>query len=114
DGAIRLQEQWSNIFPDIEVEIGIYSDYATFTNLLATRTSEARIAHHTMAPNAAVEVRTYYHTDGGRNYSSYSTEWSDAMADQILQEPDFETRKDLVYQWEERYLDEGPPHIPIF
>ena len=67
-----------------------------------------------MAPNAAVEIRTYYHTDGGRNYSQYSTEWSDELADRILAENDFETRKALVYEWEERYIAEGAPHILLF
>src|SRR5690606_25123224 len=50
--AVRLQEQWRNVLPGIEVDVTVYSDYATFTNLLATRTSQARVAHHTMAPNA--------------------------------------------------------------
>ena len=113
DTAVRLQEQWRKVLPGIEVDVTVYSDYATFTNLLATRTSQARVAHHTMAPNAAVEVRTYYHTDGSRNYSQYSTPWADELADKILHEGDFETRKGLVRDFEDRYIDEGAPHIPL-
>jgi len=113
DMAVRLQEQWKKIFPQMALTLVPITDYASFTNVLATREFEARLHGHTAVPDAAIEARTYYHTDGGRNYQSFSEPWADEAIDKMLRVLSFEERKEAIRPFEERYLEEGLGMMPL-
>jgi len=113
DSSVRLKENWSKAFPKMVVTVSSISDYAQATSALNGRTFEIRSWNHTSVPDAAIDAVTYYHTQGGRNYQSYSTPWADEMLDKLLLATTLEERTSLVRSFEKRYLDEGPPLIPI-
>jgi ABC-type transport system substrate-binding protein len=113
DSSVRLKEMWSKAFPKMDVTVSANSDYAQFTNLLNSRTYEARSYNHTSVPDAAIDAYTYYHTKGGRNYQSYSKPWADEMMDKLLIATTLEERKSIVQAFEKRYIAEGPPLLQI-
>ena len=113
DSSVRLQENWKKAFPKMEVGVSSISDYAQATSALNSRTFEIRSWNHTSVPDAAIDAVTYYHTKGGRNYQSYSKPWADELLDKLLLAITLEERKSLVQTFEKRYLQEGPPLIPI-
>ncbi|MPZ99944.1 MAG: hypothetical protein GEU80_11550 [Dehalococcoidia bacterium] len=113
DAAIRQKEHWANIFPKMVMEITPVTDYASFTNLLNSREFEARTYHHTMVPNAVADARTYYHSQGGRNYQSFERPWADEILDEVLVENELEARTELFHQFADRYIEEGPPLLQL-
>ncbi|MGE3960090.1 MAG: ABC transporter substrate-binding protein [Dehalococcoidia bacterium] len=113
DAAIRQKEHWAQVFPKMAMEISPVTDYASFTNLLNSREFEARTYHHTMVPNAVADARTYYHSQGGRNYQSFERPWADEILDKVLEENDLEARTALFHEFEDRYIEEGPPLLQL-
>ena len=113
DAAIRQKEHWAQIFPQMNMEITPVTDYASFTNLLNTREFESRTYHHTMVPNAVADARTYYHSKGGRNYQSFEQPWADEILDKVLITNDVEERTALFHEFEDRYIEYGPPLLQL-
>ena len=113
DAAIRQKEHWANVFPKMQMEISPVTDYASFTNLLNSREFEARTYHHTMVPNAVADARTYYHSQGGRNYQSWERPWADEILDKVLVTNDLEERTKLFHEFEDRYIAEGPALLQL-
>jgi len=113
DSSVRLKDMWGKVFPKINVTVSSIADYAQATNALNSRTFDIRSWNHTSVPDAAIDAVTYYHTKGGRNYQSYSKPWADELLDKLLLATTLEERKSLVQTFEKRYLDEGPPLLPI-
>ena len=113
DAAIRQKEHWAQIFPEMVMEITPVTDYASYTNLLNTREFESRTYHHTMVPNAVADARTYYHSQGGRNYQSFEQPWADEILDKVLITNDVEARTALFHEFEDRYIEHGPPLLQL-
>jgi len=114
DLAVRQKDHWAGIFPKMDMEITPVTDYASFTNLLNTREFEARTYHHTMVPNATIDARTYYHSQGGRNYQSFEKDWAEEVLDKILTVQDVQERTELLRPFQLRYIKEGPPLLQLF
>jgi ABC-type transport system substrate-binding protein len=113
DSSVRLKDNWSKVFPKMDVTVSANSDYAQFTNNLNSRTFEARSYNHTSVPDAAIDAYTYYHTKGGRNYQSYSKPWADEAMDKLILATTVEERKSIVQAFEKRYIAEGPPLLQL-
>jgi len=113
DTAVRQKEHWARIFPEMVMDITPVTDYASFTNLLNSREFESRTYHHTMVPNAVADARTYYHSQGGRNYQSWERPWADEIMDKVLVTYDLAERTALFHEFEDRYIAEGPALLQL-
>ena len=113
DTAVRQKEHWAQIFPEMVMEITPVTDYASFTNLLNSREFESRTYHHTMVPNAVADARTYYHSQGGRNYQSWERPWADEILDKVLITYDLAERTELFHEFEDRYIEQGPALLQL-
>ena len=113
DSNVRIKDQLNQIWPKIGITIQAVTDYAQFTNFLNSRTFQARVYNHTSVPDAAIDAVTYYRTDGGRNYQSYSRPWADDLLNKLTVAQTLPDRKALVQQFEKQYVAEGPPLLQL-
>jgi peptide/nickel transport system substrate-binding protein len=113
DSNVRVKDQFSKIWPRMEVTLGPAPDYASFTNVLNNKDYEARVYNHTSVPDGAIDAVTYYHTKGGRNYQGYSQPWADEILDKLVLAQTIQDRKAILRPFLERYVKEGPPLILI-
>jgi ABC-type transport system substrate-binding protein len=108
DSNVRVKDQFNKIWPKMEITLGPAPDYASFTNVLNNKDYEARVYNHTSVPDAAIDVRTYWHTKGGRNYQGYSQPWADELLDKLVVAQTLQERKDIVRAVQTRIQKEGP------
>lgn len=111
--AVRLQEQWSRIFPGMSIEFQQLPDFATYTNVKATREFDGTNYNFASVPDIALDAMTYYHSTGTRNYASYNEPWADDLIEKGFQSMDSEERRELFGQFMQRYVEEGGPTIAL-
>ena len=111
DSNVRVKDMLNKVWPKLEIALGPAPDYASFTNVLNNKDYEARVYNHTSVPDAAIDVRTYWHTKGGRNYQGYSEPWADELLDKLVVAQTLQERKDIVKQVQTRIQKEGPALI---
>ncbi len=113
DNNVRVLDMLKKNFPKIEVKLKSLADYASATNVLNNKEFEARTWNHTSVADAAIDVRTYYYTTGGRNYQGYSEKWADEIMDKMLLAQTLQERKSLLREFATRYMKEGQSLIQL-
>lgn len=114
DTAVRQLDHWNTIFPEAEIELLAHAESAPFVNLQVSRTYDTRMWQYASVPDAALEVRTYFHSQGGRNYEGYSDPQTDEAIDNMIRALSREERIEAIRPFERRMLTEGTPLIPLF
>lgn len=107
DNNVRVLDMLKKNFPKLEVKLKSLADYASATNVLNNKEFEARTWNHTSVADAAIDVRTYYYTTGGRNYQGYSQKWADEIMDKMMLAQTLQERKELMQTFVKRYMSEG-------
>ncbi|MFN8638988.1 MAG: ABC transporter substrate-binding protein [Dehalococcoidia bacterium] len=113
DTATRQKDQWSKIWPKMDMQLTQISDFGSFTNLLNSKEFEARTYNHTMVPDAALDARTYYLSNGSRNYQSFSQPWADEAINKMFAAQTMQERKEIIRPFQLRYIQEGPPLLQL-
>lgn len=114
ENAVRLKDQWSKIWPKMEMTIVPVADFGAFTALLTNKEYEARTYHHTMVPDAALDARLYYHSKGSRNYQLFESPAADAALDKMLEATTLEARKQAIRQFQLDYIETGGPLLQLY
>lgn len=114
DMAIRAQDFWKRNIPEMQVELQPHATSAPFVERQVGRTYEGRTWQYASVPDAALEVRTYFHSEGGRNYEGYSDPAADIAIDKMIQAQTLEERADAIRPFEDKVLNEGTPLLPLF
>ncbi|MGI8552214.1 MAG: ABC transporter substrate-binding protein [Dehalococcoidia bacterium] len=114
DNGVRIKDQFSKIFPQMGVELVTVPDYAAFTKLQVNKDFDMTCYNHTTVPDAVTELRTYYLTTGGRNYSGFSEPKADALLDKAKAATDNQQRTSILDEFQKRYLEEWLPLIDLF
>ena len=105
----RVRDQLMKAYPAMRVTLDPAPDIATFNKKLNDGDFESLAHDFAQVPDAALNGMTYYHSAGGRNYAKIKEAWIDEAMEKILQTLDSRERKKLVSDFEERYIDWGPP-----
>jgi ABC-type transport system substrate-binding protein len=108
DNNVRVRDMLVKLWPKMDVKLKSIADYASATNVLNNKEFQARTWNHTSVADAAIDARTYHHTDGGRNYQGYSTPWADEILDKLMLAQTLQERRQIVRDLATRYLKEGP------
>jgi peptide/nickel transport system substrate-binding protein len=108
DNNVRVRDMLVKLWPKMDVKLKSIADYASATNVLNNKEFQARTWNHTRVADAAIDARTYHHTDGGRNYQGYSTPWADELLNKLILAQTLQERRQLVRDLTTRYLKEGP------
>jgi peptide/nickel transport system substrate-binding protein len=113
DNALRFQDQMKQLYSGIAIDIRRPPDSATFAKLQADRDFEMISYTITTLPDVFLELHSQHHTDGSRNYGSFSNERADAIIDEGLLTMDPEERKQLMEEFQTKFLDEWQPLIVL-
>jgi len=105
----RVRNQLMKAYPKMQIELDPAPDTATFNQKNNEGDFEALAHDFAQVPDAALNGMTYYHSAGGRNYARIKEAWIDEAMESILYTLDPVARKKLVSDFEERYIDWGPP-----
>ncbi len=114
ENNVRIKDQFSKIFPQLKMELVAEPDYGAFTKMLVDKSFEVTCYNHTTVPDATLELRTYFHSGGGRNYSGFKDPTADALLDKALAELDNNARVKLLDEFQGRYLKDWLPLIDLF
>lgn len=113
ENSIRYQAQLREAFPEIGVEL-VAPETAVFDQAQSGSTFEAISNDSTMQPDAGLESYARFHTDGSRNYGQFTNADADGLLEQILSELDFEARKQLLDEFQTKWVNEWLPMVTYY
>jgi ABC-type transport system substrate-binding protein len=109
DHALRWQNFMAQAFTEMKPVVKPLGGGATFANRQAE--SDFRILAYviTMVPDAVLEMTSQYHTNGSRNYGKFSNPDSDRILDRAIVELNFDARKQLLEEYQNKWFHEWRP-----
>lgn len=114
ENNVRIKDQFAKVFPQMNMELASQPDYGAFTKLQVDRNFDMTCYNHTTVPDATLELRTYYHSSGGRNYSGFKEPLADELLDKALNEFDNAARVKILDDFQGRYLKDWMPLIDLY
>ena len=113
ENALRYQDQMTKLFPKMKIDLKAPPDAATFAKLQAERDFDAVSYTITTLPDVVLELHSQFHTDGSRNYGSFSDPKADDLIDRALVELDMDARAELMEQFQTAFMNEWQPLVEL-
>lgn len=104
--ALRFIDQMSGLFPDINIEIERPSDGTAFATRQAARDFDSIAYVITVVPDVFLELHSQYHTDGSRNYGSFSEPQADELISRGLQSLTIDERVEIADEFQTRFVED--------
>ncbi len=112
DAATRFQAQMATVFPEMKV-VHRPVDTGTFSTQQTAGTFKTLSYVITSAPDPVLESISQYHTQGSRNYGKFSDKNLDALLEKSLRELNFDARKQLLEEYQTRWVNEWRPNYTL-
>jgi dipeptide transport system substrate-binding protein len=109
DHALRFQNYMNQTFKEGKVGIKPLGGGATFANRQAEGNFQMLAYTITATCDAVVEMISQYKTGGSRNYGHFSNAESDAILEKTVGELNFDARKQLLDQYQQKWISEWRP-----
>jgi peptide/nickel transport system substrate-binding protein len=115
--AIRVQDQVKKVWPKMDAQVTLPADSATYAKLQAQGDFSTVSYTITSLPDAALELASQWHSTSGllgsRNYGHFKNADADALIDKAIATIDYEARKNIILDFQKRYLNEWLPAIQL-
>jgi peptide/nickel transport system substrate-binding protein len=109
DHGLRWQNMQSQAFPEAKITIKPLGGGATFANRQAEGDFRMLAYVITMVPDAVLEMISQYRTGGSRNYGRFTNPDSDRILDKAITELNFDARKQLMEEYQQKWYSEWRP-----
>jgi peptide/nickel transport system substrate-binding protein len=106
--AVIVQQEWTQAFPQMKVTLDP-ADNGTFSRRQALGDFQTLSYTITAVPDPVLEMISQYETNGSRNYGAFSDPDLDSMLDKGIKELDFNKRKELLNQFQQKWVDDWRP-----
>ena len=114
ENCLRFQGQMQKVFAGMKVTLKPSQDFASFAKLQNEGTFQL-VAYSIVAiPDIAQEAYSQYHSKGSRNYGRFENAEADALIEKLQSELKPEGRKDLIDQFQQKYVSEWQSMIQLY
>jgi len=114
ENALRFQDQLTKLYPKMKITIKTPPDNATYAKLQSDRNFQIVSYTITTLPDIVLEGISQYHSKGSRNYGAWENAETDRMLDKALGEVDPKARKEIMLQFQEKFLNEWQPLVQLY
>lgn len=106
ENSTFFQGQMSQVFPEMKITLKPSASSAEMAVPLAEGRFQMNAYVYTPVPDAVLEFTSQHHTQGSRNYTKFSDKTLDDLMDRAIVELNFDKRKALLEETQQRFMDE--------